>query len=215
VTHTSPFFGTIHTQPTRAKITTDPGCSGGVIVFSSAANAVRAIPKVGATIAGAAPHARYVEPCFLNRALGAKVGPGRAFGFEKAYRYPQIFQYAVRSSQVPPDETDFHDIEALGGRRSLPKPVKVGPGRFEVSISASGDEFLTGGATFTSGPPAVRSGLSCRAGGRTRAFARLTYRGTLEPDSSSPLLAGFDTLPLALREGTPATYVVRDYGRQN
>jgi hypothetical protein len=156
-----------------------------------------------------------VEPCFFNRALGAKVGPGRAFGFEKAYRYPQIFQYAVRSSQVPPDETEFHDIEALGGRRSLPKPVKVGPGRFEASISASGNEFLTGSATFTSGPPAVRSGLSCRAGGRTRPFARLTYRGTLEPDSSSPLLAAFDTLSLPLREGTPATYVVRDYGRQH
>ena len=73
---------------------------------------------------------------------------------------------------------------------------------------------MTGSATFTSGPPAIRTGLSCQAGGRTRPFARLTYRGTLEPDGSSPLVAAFDTLPLALREGTPATYTVRDYGRR-
>ena len=48
-----------------------------------------------------------------------------------------------------------------------------------------------------------------------RPFVRLTYRGTLEPDGSSPLVAAFDTLPLALREGTPATYTVRDYGRRD
>ena len=212
VTSTAPFFGTIHTPPVKATITKDPGCSTGVIVFSSTASAVRAIPKVGSALAGPAPHERYVQPCFLNRALGAKVGAGRFFGLEKAYRIPDIFQYALRSKQVPPDETESHFIEAIAGRNSLPKPVKVGAGRFEAAIHSAGGEFLTGSATFTSGPPTVRTGLECRAGGRLRPFTRLTYRGTLDPDST-PLVAAFDTLPLPLREGTPATYVVRDYGR--
>jgi hypothetical protein len=212
VTSTSPFFGTIHTQPVSAKVVKDPGCAAGVIIISGAANAVRGIPKVGPALAGAAPHERYVQPCFFNRALGAKVGPGRFFGFEKYYRIPQIFQLALRTSQVPPDENEFHFIDAFAGRNSLAKPVKVTPGRFEAAIHAAGGEFLAGSATFTSGPPAVRAGLSCRSGGRMRPFTRLTYRGTLEPDSP-PLFAAFDTLPLALHEGTPATYVVRHYGR--
>ena len=201
VTSTAPFFGTIHTQPAAAKIIKDPGCSQGVVVFSSAANAVRAIPKIGPAIVTSAPHERYVQPCFFNRALGAKVGPGRFFGFEKAYRYPQIFQYALRASQVPPDEGEFHDIEALAGRSSLPKPVKVGAGRFEASISASGDEFMTGSATFTSGPPAIRTGLSCQAGGRTRPFARLTYRGTLALRSDATTFR-YSASRTLLRDGT-------------
>jgi hypothetical protein len=212
VTPTAPFFGTIHTQPVKAEVVKDPGCGGGIFVFSSAANAVRAIPKVGSALAGPAPHERYVQPCFLNRGLGAKVGAGRFFGFEKAYRIPEIFQYAFRTKQVPPDERTSSFIEAIAGRSTLPKPVKVRPGRFEAAIHSAGGEFLTGSATFTSGPPTVRTGLSCRSGGRLRPYTRLTYRGTLEP-GPTPLLAAFDTLPLALREGTPATYVVRDYGR--
>jgi len=48
-----------------------------------------------------------------------------------------------------------------------------------------------------------------------RPFTRLTYRGTLDPTPAAPLVASFDTLPLALREGTPATYVVREYGRHH
>ena len=59
----------------------------------------------------------------------------------------------------------------------------------------------------------MRTGLSCRSGGRLRPFTRLIYRGMLEP-GPAPLLAAFDTLPLPLREGTPATYIVRDYGRR-
>ncbi len=212
VTPTAPFFGTIHTQPLKATIIKDPGCSGGIVVVFNTANAVRAIPKVGPALAGPAPRERYVQPCFVNRALGAKVGAGRFFGFEKGYRIPEIVQYAFRTKQVPPDERASSVIEALAGRPTLPKPVKVAPGRFEAAIHAAGGEFLAGSATFTSGPPAVRSGLSCRSGGRLRPFTRLTYRGTLEP-GSAPLLAAFDTLPLPLHEGTPATYVVRDYGR--
>jgi hypothetical protein len=212
VTPTAPFFGTIHTQPVNATIIRDPGCSSGIVVVFNTANAVRAIPKVGSALAGPAPHERYVEPCFLNRALGAKVGAGRFFGFEKGYRIPEIFQYAFRTKQVPPDERASSFIEALAGRSTLPKPVKVRPGRFEAAIHSAGGEFLTGSATFTSGPPTVRTGLSCRSGGRLRHYTRLTYSGTLEP-GSTPLLAAFDTLPLSLREGTPATYVVRDYGR--
>ena len=186
-----------------ATIIKDPGCSDG-IVFSvgTTANAVRAIPKIGSALAGPAPHERYVQPCFLNRALGAKVGAGRFFGFEKGYRIPEIFQYAFRTKQVPPDERASSFIEALAGRSTLPKPVKVGPGRFEAVIRSAGGEFLTGSATFTSGPPAVRTGLSCRSGGRLRPFTRLTYRGTLEP-GSAPLLAAFDTLPLAAARGHP------------
>src|SRR6478672_9709445 len=86
------------------------------------------------------------------------------------------------------------------------------PGRFTAAVRSAGGGFLTGAATFTSGPLTVRTGLSCRSGGRLRPFTRLTYRGTLDP-SSRPLLAAFDTLPLPLREGTPATYIVREYGR--
>jgi hypothetical protein len=213
VTPTAPFFGTIHTQPLKATIVKDPGCSGGVVVVFNTANAVRAIPKIGSALAGPAAHERYVQPCFVNRALGAKVGAGRFFGFEKGYRFPEIFQYAFRTKQVPPDERASSFIEALAGRTTLPKPVKVAPGRFEAAIHAAGGGFLTGSATFTSGPPAVRTGLSCRSGGRLRPFTRLTYRGTLEP-GPAPLLAAFDTLPLPLHEGTPATYVVRDYGRR-
>jgi len=213
VTPTAPFFGTIHTQPVKATIIKDPGCSDGVIVFVNTASTVRAIPKIGSALAGPAPHERYVQPCFVNRALGAKVGAGRFFGFEKGYRIPEIFQYAFRSKQVPPDERASSFIEALAGRTTLPKPVKVAPGRFEAAIHSARGEFLTGSATFTSGPPTVRTGLSCRSGGRLRPFTRLTYRGTLEP-GPTPLVAAFDTLPLPLREGTPATYVVRDYGRR-
>lgn len=211
VTSTAPFFGTIHTQPVTAQVIKDPGC--GIIVISRAASAARAIPKVGPAVAGAAPHERYVQQCYLNRALGAKVGPGRFFGFEKDYRIPQIFQVALRTKQVPPDENEFHFIDTFAGLRSLPKPVKVAAGRFQAAIHAAGGEFLSGSATFTSGPPAVRRGLSCRAGGRIHRFTRLTYRGTLDP-GTTPLLAAFDTLPLSLREGTPATYVVRDYGQR-
>jgi len=80
-------------------------------------------------------------------------------------------------------------------------------------VRGQGGEFLHGRATFTSGPPAVARGLACRAGGRLRPFTRLTYRGTLDPTPAAPLVASFDTLPLPLREGTPATYVVREYGR--
>lgn len=210
VTSTSPFFGTIHTAPVRARIVKDPGCATDVIVFN-AAGSVRAIPKLGPAIAGPAPHTRFVQPCFVNRTLGAKVGPGRFFGFEKDYRIPQILQLALRAREVPPDESEFHIIEALGTRASLAKPVKVGPGRFEAAIHGQGEEFLGGSATFTSGPPTVRTGLRCRDGERVRPFARLTYRGTLEP-ATPALVASFDTLPLALREGTPATYVVREYG---
>jgi hypothetical protein len=32
------------------------------------------------------------------------VGAGRFFGFEKGYRIPEIFQYAFRTKQVPPDD---------------------------------------------------------------------------------------------------------------
>jgi hypothetical protein len=213
VTPTAPFFGTIHTPPVNATIIKDPGCSAGIIFASSATATVRAIPKIGSALAGPAPHERYVQPCFLNRALGAKVGAGRFFGFEKGYRIPEIFQYAFRSKQVPPDERASSFIEALAGRSTLPKPVRVGPGRFQAAIHSARGEFLTGWATFTSGPPAVRTGLSCRSGGRLRPFTRLTYRGTLEP-GPTPLVAAFDTLPLPLREGTPATYVVRHYGRR-
>ena len=139
VTSTAPFFGTIHTQPATAKIIKDPGCSQGVVVFSSAANAVRAIPKIGPAIVTSAPHERYVQPCFFNRALGAKVGPGRFFGFEKAYRYPQIFQYALRASQVPPDERriprhrgpgrEVEPPEARQGWRRPLRGVDLGVGR--------------------------------------------------------------------------------------
>jgi hypothetical protein len=209
VTSTAPFFGTIHTQPAAATIVKDPGC--GVSVTSVAVNAVRAIPRVGSAIGGGAYRERGARPCYLNRALGAKVGAGRFFGFEKAYRDPEIFELGLRQRQVPPDESEFHLIEAFAGRTTLPKPVKVGPGRFEAAIRSEGGEFMNGSATFTSGPPAVRTGLVCRAGPRLRHFTRLTYRGTLEP-AVPPLRAAFDTLPLALREGTPATYVVRDYG---
>jgi len=162
-TSTSPFFGAIRTQPTHAKIVKDPGCNTDVIVFSSGATAraVRAIPKVDSAIGAPAYSERRDQPCFFNRALGAKVGPGR----------------------------------------------------FEAVVHGAGGEFLNGTATFTSGPPAVARGLACRAGGRLRPFTRLTYRGTLDPTPAAPLVASFDTLPLALREGTPATYVVREYGR--
>ena len=211
VTSTAPFFGTIHTQPTRATIVKDPGCESGIVVFSSAANAVRAIPKVGPAIGGSAYRERGARPCFLNRALGAKVGPGRFFGFEKPYGFPQIFGISVRQGQVPPDESEFHVIEAFAGVTTLPKPVKVGPGRFEAAIRSEGGEFMNGSATFMSGAPVVRTGLVCQAGPRLRHFTRLTYRGTLEP-AVPPLLAAFDTLPLALRDGTQATYVVRNYG---
>jgi hypothetical protein len=210
VTSTAPFFGTIHTQPTKATIVKDPGCESGIIVFSGAANSVRAIPKVGAAV-GSAYLERGVRPCFLNRALGAKVGPGRFFGFEKDYGFPAIFELGLRQRQVPPDESEFHLIEAFAGVGTLPKPVKVGPGRFEAAVRSEGGEFMNGSATFMSGPPSVRTGLVCRAGNRLRRFERLTYQGTLEP-AVPPLLAAFDTLPLALREGTPATYVVRNYG---
>jgi hypothetical protein len=211
VTSTAPFFGTIHTQPTKATIVKDPGCESGIIVFSSAANSVRAIPKVGAAVGGSAYRERGARPCFVNRALGAKVGPGRFFGFEKPYRFPQIFGISLRTGQVPPDESEFHVIEAFARVTTLPKPVKVGPGRFEAAIRSQGGEFMNGSATFMSGAPVVRAGLVCQAGPRLRHFTRLTYRGTLEP-AVPPLLAAFDTLPLALREGTQATYVVRDYG---
>jgi hypothetical protein len=211
VTSTAPFFGTIHTQPTAATIVKDPGCGFGIVFSSGAVNAVRAIPKVGSAIGGAAYRERGVRPCFMNRALGAKVGPGRFFGFEKLYGEPEIFQLALRQRQVPPDESEFHVIEAFAGTSTLPKPAKVGPGRFEAAIHSEGGEFLNGSATFTSGPPVVRTGLVCRAGPRIRHFERLTYRGTLEP-AAPALVAAFDTLPLALREGTPATYVVRNYG---
>jgi hypothetical protein len=211
VTSTAPFFGTIHTQPTKATIVKDPGCESGIIVFSGAAGAVQAIPKVGSAVGGSASLGRGVRPCFVNRALGAKVGPGRFFGFEKGYGFPAIFELGLRQRQVPPDESEFHLIEALAGVGTLPKPAKVAPGRFEAAIRSEGGEFMNGAATFTSGPPAVRTGLVCRAGNGLRRFERLTYRGTLEP-VAPPLLAAFDTLPLALREGTPATYVVRNYG---
>jgi hypothetical protein len=212
VTPTAPFFGTIHTQPVKATIVKDPGCNADVIVVAAARQA-SAIPKLGSAIAPPpVPNRRYIRPCYLNRALGAKVGPGRFFGFEKDYRIPAIFQLAIRSGQVPPDESDFHLIQAIAGLGSLPKPVKVGPGRFTAPIRAPEGEFLGGSATFTSGAPSVRGGLSCMFHGTLRHFTRLTYRGTLEP-APSPLLAAFDTLPLALRAGTPATYVVRRYGR--
>jgi hypothetical protein len=211
VTSTAPFFGTIHTQPTAATIVKDPGCESGIIVFSGAANSVRAIPKVGAAVGGSAYRERGERPCFLNRALGAKVGPGRFFGFEKAYRTPEIFELGLRQRQVPPDESEFHFIEAFARPGTLPKPAKVGPGRFEAAIRSEGGEFMNGSATFVAGAPTVRTGLVCRAGSRLRHFTRLTYRGTLEP-AVPPLLAAFDTLPLAVREGTQATYVVRDYG---
>jgi hypothetical protein len=213
VTPTAPFFGTIHTQPLKATITKDPGCSDGIVFSAGTTATVRAIPKIGSALAGPAPHERYVQPCFLNRALGAKVGAGRFFGFEKGYRIPEIFQYAFRTKQVPPDERASSFIETLAGQSTLPKPVRVGPGRFQAVIRSARGEFLTGSATFTSGPPAVRTGLSCRSGGRLRPFTRLIYRGMLEP-GPAPLLAAFDTLPLPLREGTPATYIVRDYGRR-
>jgi hypothetical protein len=211
VTSTAPFFGTIHTQPTAATVVKDPGCSSGVIVVSAAAKSTLAIPKVAAVLGQPAYRERPAQACYLNRALGAKVGPGRVFAFEKPYRFPGIFQGAFRLRQVPPDESEFHFIEALAGRRSLAKPVKVAPGRFEAVIRSQGGQFLNGSATFTSGAPSVRTGLSCRAGRRVRPFTRLIYRGTLEP-AVPPLFAAFDTLPLALRAGTPATYVVRDYG---
>lgn len=210
VTSTAPFFGTIHTPPTKATVVKDPGCESGIIVFSGAANSVRAIPKVGSAV-GSAYLERGVRPCFVNRALGAKVGPGRFFGFEKNYGTPEIFELGLRQRQVPPDESEFHFIEAFAGPSTLPKPVKVGPGRFEAAIRSEGGEFMNGSATFMAGAPTVRAGLVCRAGPRLRHFTRLTYRGTLEP-AVPPLLAAFDTLPLALREGTPATYVVRNYG---
>jgi hypothetical protein len=213
VTSTSPFFGTITTEPTHARIVKDPGCNVDVIFSSGAAAAVRAIPKVDAALGEPAYRERRDAPCYLNRALGAKVGPGRVFGFEKAYRVPAIFDFALRRAQVPPDESEFHAIDALGARSDLPKPVKVGPGRYEAEVRGQGGAFLSGAATFRSGPPTVRAGFACRAGGRSRPFTRLTYRGTLEPPAS-PLVASFDTLPLALREDTPATYVVREYGRQ-
>jgi hypothetical protein len=212
VTSTAPFFGTITTQPTHATIVKDPGCNTDVTFTSNAVHAVRAVPGVDAAIGAPAYRERRDQPCFLNRALGAKVGAGRIFGFEKVYRDPDLYQFAFRTHQVPPDEREFHTIDAVGSRWSLPKPVKVGPGRFDAVIHGAGGEFLTGSATFRSGPPAVRRGFACRAGGRVRPFTRLTYRGTLEP-AASPLVASFDTLPLALRGGTPATYVVRDYGR--
>jgi hypothetical protein len=211
VTPTAPFFGTIHTQPTKATIVKDPGCESDIIVFSSAANSVRAIPKLGPAIGGSTYRERVARPCYLNRALGAKVGPGRFFGFEKPYGFPQILGIGLRQHQVPPDESEFHVIEAFAGRTTLPKPVKVGPGRFEAAIRSEGGEFMNGSATFMAGAPTVRKGLVCRAGPRLRHFSRLTYHGTLEP-ALPPLLAAFDTLPLALREGTQATYVVRNYG---
>jgi hypothetical protein len=216
-TSTSPFYGAIQTKPTHARIVKDPGCNTDVIVFSSGAGsrAVRAIPKVDSAIGAPAYSERRDQPCFFNRALGAKVGPGRVFGFEKFYRVPQIFDLAVRARQVPPDESEFHIIDAAAARRSLPKPVKVGPGRFQAVVHGAGGEFLNGTATFSSGPPAVRGGFSCRTGGGVRPFTRLTYRGTLDPSPATPLVASFDTLPLALREGTPATYVVREYGRHH
>lgn len=141
----------------------DPGCNTDVIVFSSGATAraVRAIPKVDSAIGAPAYSERRDQPCFFNRALGAKVGRGR----------------------------------------------------FEAVVHGAGGEFLNGTATFSSGPPAVRGGFSCRAGRGVRPFTRLTYRGTLDPTPAAPFVASFDTLPLALREGTPATYVVREYGR--
>jgi len=213
VTSTSPFFGTIQTQPTEATIVKDPGCGGVDILSTGAARSTRAIPKVDAVIGKPAFRERRSQPCFFNRALGAKVGAGRIFGFSKEFRVPQIFEFALRTRQVPPDENEAHFIDATARRTSLPKPVNVEPGLFEAVVRGQGGEFLHGRATFSSGPPAVARGLACRAGGRLRPFTRLTYRGTLDPTPAAPLVASFDTLPLALREGTPATYVVREYGR--
>jgi hypothetical protein len=214
VTSTAPFFGTIHTQPTKATVVKDPGCDGGIVFSTGAARAVRAVPRVDAAIGAPAYRERREQPCFFNRALGAKVGAGRVFGFSKEYRVPAIFEFALRTRQVPPVESESHFIDAAARRTSLPKPVKVAAGRFEAVVRGQGGEFLHGTATFSSGPPTVARGFACRANGRLRPFTRLTYRGTLDPTPASPLVASFDTLPLGLREGTPATYVVRRYGRR-
>jgi hypothetical protein len=212
VTSTAPFFGTIHTQPVTAKI-----------IRTRAARRASSSSRAPRTPCGRSPRSARDRHLCAARALraavllqpgaGAKVGQAASSGSRRPTGIPR--SSSTRSGDRCPRRGRFHDIEALAGRSSLPKPVKVGAGRFEASISASGDEFMTGSATFTSGPPAIRTGLSCEAGGRMRPFVRLTYRGTLEPDGSSPLVAAFDTLPLALREGTPATYTVRDYGRRD
>ena len=83
-------------------------------------------------------------------------------------------------------------------------------GALTVAISRVFGAHLTG----TADRMRVVGGMEL-AGRGVRPFTRLTYRGTLDPTPAAPLVASFDTLPLALREGTPATYVVREYGRHH
>jgi hypothetical protein len=176
-TKTSPFFGTITTRPTKAKVWVDPGCKykgGGGFHRCPAAEVINA-PGLAPFEGGGGINIQ------RTRAAVDSLVPTTSFR--------SVDQY----SHWTDDRVPLSDFPA-------PKTSATGA---TATLLTTGAQFVSGTAKFTStSKPKIQTG-SCRLAGVTRTYREATYKGVLSP-GSDPLTALLDVGHRSLAPNTKA-----------
>jgi hypothetical protein len=194
-TGTSPFFGTITTEPQRAAALADPGCltAGGSIITGGGPQSFFAPCAGRESIQSGSP--------FGATSLEAEVG----FRGRNAYLLAETGQTSVTTSVA-------HLAIGLQPASGMPAPAHSASGA-RAKLRTGQNSMFAGGARFLSTTAPVRSALhTCTYERHLYRFHALRYHGTLSPAGSSPLRALFDTAPFPF--GTrSATLTIRIYRR--
>jgi hypothetical protein len=193
-TGTSPFFGTITSEPQTAFALADPGClTGGGAIITSGSRVRFSAPCSGRETI------QYGSP-FAATSLSAEVG----FRGHNAYILAETGQSSVTTSVA-------HLAIGLEPASGMPAPAHSASGA-RAKLRTGQNPLFAGAARFVSTAAPSRSALhACTYERHIYHFRSLRYRGTLSP-AGSPLQALFDTAPFPFAAGT-ATLVVRTFTR--